>query len=182
MNIRTLFALGGFCLISLTTFAQTQQTQAQLSAELSKMEKKWAELKKQNGDSYTYVNTCHQGEGGFNVNVRVTVKEGKLVKAEEQVVRYHPKVQHEKPKTLKLKSADGRFGTVEDMLNYGKNTVLTAKAADFNRLILSDEKGLPQHISMIQSMLMDACADGFTITSFEFEKKIPNLPAKSKKK
>lgn len=182
MNLRTLLAFGGFWLISLTAFAQSSQSQSQLSAELSKMEKKWAELKKQNGDSYTYVNTCHQGEGGFDVNVQVSVKNGKVVKAEEQVVRYHPKHRAETPKILNLKSKDGRFGTVEDMLNYGKNTVLTADAKEFYRLIQSDAKGLPQHISMIESMLMDACADGFTITSFEFDKKIPNLPAKPKKK
>jgi hypothetical protein len=152
-------------------FAQkAAQTQTQLAAELSKMEKAWAEAKKQNGNAYSYKNHCRGKE--FSTSVMITVKNGKAT-AHEIVNTYADKNRRYfaiQPKNYKQK----RVTTIDELLQFARKTVLAADEKTFERTIEADENGLPLRVLATQlnnpldKTLDNVCADGYTVSDIKF--------------
>lgn len=167
------------------------QTQSELETELSKMEKKWAELKKQNGDSYKYDNTCYGGEGDFSFHILVEVADGKVEKATRKMINIRTqKVRNETIIPAKDYAAE-HVGTMEEIFEFGRQKVLKANASQNYRHIYADGKGLPQSVNYSPKNLADACPEGYHVSGFSFkavlkgnrELKVSNLretPKKSK--
>jgi hypothetical protein len=169
LSLKNLCFLFAFFATASLSAQYKPQTQSELETELSKMEKKWAELKKQNVDSYRYENTCYGGEGDFSFHIVIEVADGKVQKATRKMLNIHTQKVHRETPILAKDYAAEHVGTMEEIFEFGRQKVLKANASENYRHIHADAKGLPQSVNYSPKNLADACPEGYHVSNFSFK-------------
>lgn len=149
----------GLCVYS--TYAQTSSSNLKKKIAASKV--LWQKLKKQWGNSYTYVTEFSSSEGAFTIRKYITVKNGQVVQATETFTRFE---KNAKTKRQKLTGkALAKLGTMDDVYKFAEEELIKKSPKKNYITFTTFKNGLISAAGYFPKMCADDCYKGYTLDS-----------------